>query len=707
MTANEGRTRLDRTLTSPAFAYKENVNLIVKRHLVKSSLANAGHDCKLSVNGVTLGGKYFDEVAQHWSSKIWAFLETLRSASAESIAKLSESDNDSGSSREWKLKDQNERHRVMYREGPVGTPFHTLCLDGVMDGQMADALCVGWEVPHYSTWFPQFTVPTFKITEAKWLRKVRVGEALSILRLKVPWPVTPREIVMSAFELEYFEEDIIIVLLESAPETDEINEKLHGFSADDIPAHSQHVRMNVYGGFVMQKMNADQFFFRTLADLDMKLDFVPPWIINFVSRTLAGQGLKVYQKMITAVQNGTGSGKVFQPLLKSEPLYERVRAGLDAMAAADGEPFVSLPVERLPTLKDSVKAKTLQGSILRIGSSENHRVVPFPVKAEEGEPRVENEISSKVDIMQSPSQQSGFQASSISQPRMPANEAVRSERETEPAKTSVSAKDTRVVDGEEGREYEDPEVEWALNILDRMIEYTRTYAEGSRAEPKPVKVKTGGIISLASAPKGALKQPHVEISSSASLPSDVIKKHVAVDNGKPPRNPVKKQSPKNDQVVKQSVSTSLQTSQRVVKQSPGIRLSSDETELSASEIEVICGADDTDLETVGSSMMSPISTQGSEGRSHRRRSGWRWGACFSPALTSKKHHYRKKSGLGDSGRRSEGHWKTAVGDSGRSSNHRGYVTDGDERYVRQAKRDSPVSDGRFVTLGELLLDDKR
>lgn len=32
------------------------------------------------------------------------------------------------------LKDEGERHRVMYREGPVGTPLHTLCLDGVVDG---------------------------------------------------------------------------------------------------------------------------------------------------------------------------------------------------------------------------------------------------------------------------------------------------------------------------------------------------------------------------------------------------------------------------------------------------------------------------------------------------------------------------------------------------------------------------------------------
>ncbi|KAL3683938.1 hypothetical protein R1sor_001960 [Riccia sorocarpa] len=690
MAFNEGCRSLDRTLASPAFSHRENVNLIVKRHLVKSSLANA--DGKLSVNELTLGGKYFDEVAQHWSSKIWTFLEKLRSASTESISNFSASDNGSGP-REWKVKDQNERHRVMYREGPVGTPFHTLCLDGVMDGHMADALCVGWEVPNYKDWVPQFTVPTFKLTEAKWLRKVRVGEALSMLRLKVPWPVTPREIVMSSFELEYFDEDLIIVLLESAPETDEINEKLHGFSVDDIPPPSQHVRMDLCGGFVTQRMNPDQFFFRTVADLDMKLDLVPPFIINFMSRTLAGQGMKVYQKMITAVHSGTGIGKVFQPLLKSEPLYERVRAGLDGKAALDGEPLVSLPVERLPTSKDSAKAKTLQGSLLRIGSSENHRVVPFPVKAELEESTVESEISSKEDYTQSPSQQGE------SQPQVQAGEIVKLEQEAE----LKPAKDTVVADGEEAREYEDPEVEWALNILDRMIEYTRTYAEGSRADPKPVNT---GRITRPAIPDNVPKQPQVEISSSAALPSDVIKKHAAVDKGKPPRNPVKKDTLKKDQVVNSPVSASIRAAQGLVKQSPGMRSSSEDVDLSASEIEVICTADETDLETIGSGMMSPISTHGSEGGSHQRRRRWRWGSCFSPVSTRKTHH-RKTSGLGESGRRSEGHWRSSVGDSGRSSNQRGYVTDGDERYVRQDRNDLSDSDARFASLGEILMDSKR
>jgi hypothetical protein len=31
--------------------------------------------------------------------------------------------------------------------------------------------------------------------------------------------------------------------------------------------------------------------------MDIKLDFVPPWLINFMSRQLIGSGHKLYQKV--------------------------------------------------------------------------------------------------------------------------------------------------------------------------------------------------------------------------------------------------------------------------------------------------------------------------------------------------------------------------------------------------------------------------
>jgi hypothetical protein len=39
-------------------------------------------------------------------------------------------------------------------------------------------------------------------------------------------------------------------------------------------------------------------FCRTIANMDIKMDFVPPSFINFISRQLIGNGFRLYQKVI-------------------------------------------------------------------------------------------------------------------------------------------------------------------------------------------------------------------------------------------------------------------------------------------------------------------------------------------------------------------------------------------------------------------------
>ena len=46
------------------------------------------------------------------------------------------------------MKHDNEEFRVMYREGPHGTPFHTLLVEGYVDGPL--------DVCKLSTYFNYF-----------------------------------------------------------------------------------------------------------------------------------------------------------------------------------------------------------------------------------------------------------------------------------------------------------------------------------------------------------------------------------------------------------------------------------------------------------------------------------------------------------------------------------------------------------------------
>ncbi|CAM6067209.1 unnamed protein product [Sphagnum tenellum] len=297
----EARQKLDKTLASHGLSDIASLRKIVLKQLEKSSPVE--------------GGEQFDQLVEKKSNQLFALLEDLRSAKGERGNKVVPG--------EWKLKQDTSILRVMYREGPEGTPYHSLCMDGLINGPMATALCVGWEAPLYKQWWPQFSAPAFKIVESRWLKRNSVGGDLSLLRFKVPWPLAVREILLSEYELEYFEENLIVVMYSSAP--DKPDEKLDGFSVSDVPrVEPSVVRMDVTGGFAMQKIGPDRMFFRLVCDLDMKLDFVPPWLINFIARQLVGHGHKLYQKAISSVK-----GSAFENRLEMEAMYLRIKAAVD------------------------------------------------------------------------------------------------------------------------------------------------------------------------------------------------------------------------------------------------------------------------------------------------------------------------------------------------------------------------------------------
>ncbi|CAK9867664.1 unnamed protein product [Sphagnum jensenii] len=322
----EARQRLDKTLTS-----HELSDCVAIRKIVLKQLQNSFTDGKVPNEGVVDGGKQSDQLVEKKSKQLFALLEDLRSAKGEQGNKIVAG--------EWKLKQNTPIMRVMYREGPEGAPYHSLCLDGLIDGPMATALCVGWEAPLYKQWWPQFSAPTFKMVESHWLKRNSVGGDLSLLRIKVPWPLAMREVLLSEYELEYFEEDLIVVMYASFPE--EPDETLDGISATDVPKIEPNVvRMDLAGGFAMQKIGPNRMFFRLICDLDMKLDFVPPWLINFIARQLVGHGHKLYQKAISSVK-----GSAFEDLLETEPMYTRVKCAVD-MKILNGE---APPVNLLPS----------------------------------------------------------------------------------------------------------------------------------------------------------------------------------------------------------------------------------------------------------------------------------------------------------------------------------------------------------------------
>ncbi|XP_054813573.1 uncharacterized protein LOC129314232 [Prosopis cineraria] len=301
----EYRERLDKTLSSPDLTNEEALKALVERQL---------HSLGQEIEGY----EHQEKAVETRAAEVSKFLDMLRSVSADGSGRSKTLQTD------WKLKQDNEEFRVMYREGPEGTPFHTLLAEGYVDGPVDVCLCMSWETPLYKKWWPQFTVPTFKILVSDCLQRARIGEQLSLVRVKLSWPLSTREAVMHYYLFEYFQDDLIVVIINTIPDSKSFDGLLYGFNNEAIPEATDVVRIDVVGGFALQKVTSERSYFRTIANMDIKLDIVPPSLINFISRQLIGSGFRLYQKSVASMMD---HDEAFIKALE-EPLYSRLREAL-------------------------------------------------------------------------------------------------------------------------------------------------------------------------------------------------------------------------------------------------------------------------------------------------------------------------------------------------------------------------------------------
>ncbi|XP_043714606.1 uncharacterized protein LOC122662946 isoform X2 [Telopea speciosissima] len=347
---SEFRERLDKTLASQNLTNEEYIKKLVKKQLLCSSPQG-------DIQNLT------ENLLEKRTKEVSNLLNMLRSASQKDSAVSTTHEKPHA---DWKLKEDNEEFRVMYREGPQGTPFHMLLVEGVVDAPVDVCICVSWESSLFKKWWPQFNIPTFKIVKSNCLQKVRIGEQICLVRMKFSWPLSAREAVVHFIELEFFEDDLVIVLVNSVSDLQSIDRSTHGFTNEGIPEEKDVVRIDVVGGFAYQKVSSNRSYFRTIATMDIKLEFVPPALINFVSRQLIGGGYKLFKKIVASAANGDED---FSKAL-DDRLYLQIREGLNPAyklqkalkpEALKSENFTSaVPEEhgnRTPQAKESVNCQ--------------------------------------------------------------------------------------------------------------------------------------------------------------------------------------------------------------------------------------------------------------------------------------------------------------------------------------------------------------
>ncbi|RYQ85445.1 hypothetical protein Ahy_B10g105010 isoform A [Arachis hypogaea] len=76
--------------------------------------------------------------------------------------------------------------------------------------------------------WPHIIVPTFKITAVECLQKIQIGKQISLVRMKLSWPLSTREAIVHYYLFEYYQDNLVVVLLNSVSDSKSIT----GFNSD-------------------------------------------------------------------------------------------------------------------------------------------------------------------------------------------------------------------------------------------------------------------------------------------------------------------------------------------------------------------------------------------------------------------------------------------------------------------------------------------
>ncbi|KAG8483790.1 hypothetical protein CXB51_023457 [Gossypium anomalum] len=450
------RDRLDNTLSSAELTDPETLKTLVKNQILRY----AQHEKE----------EFSEHLLDKRAQEVSNFLDMLRSTSVDDHQVSESSETSHG---EWKLKHDNEEFRVMYREGPHGTPFHTLLVEGYVDGPLD--VCK----------WPQSSFPPFKVTSSTCLQKIRIGEQIALVssllkseivkcllifvfseeRVKVAWPLSAREALVHYFFFEYFQDDLIVILVNTISDVSDIDKATHGFTNDGIPEAKDVVRIDVVGGFALQKVNNERSYFRTIANMDMKLDFVPPSLINFIARQLIGNGFRLYQKTVASVTN---SDEDYNKAL-GDPLFCLIRGALFSNNKS-GEALEAQEIKREPDIfpkENEIVPNENEIVDIQDGTHDAEPEVHANEPAGESPPKIAQGAKRKAfgEIEEEESEESTCLEESIKAANQPSTNSFADSSGLN-AKQRVSIR---------------PEVEEALGTLDKAISIVRQYRSNARS----------------------------------------------------------------------------------------------------------------------------------------------------------------------------------------------------------------------------------
>lgn len=244
----------------------------------------------------------------------------------------------------YKLEKSDEKIQLLTR---IETPIHSSLL--------VPLLSVLNETELYQSWLPNWSTPRMKIRKCTKVAQVGRVSQIILLTFDLPWPITARELVLSAMAFDDIDEngEIGIHLTNL-----EIGDQEGAFK---VPPQSDAVRVSLDGGFLFRKCPTDheelesfkkeQKILRSRNStnkendgdddeillvsfcmcLDPKLRLLPQSLLNFIVRTAMGTAWKFFLEVANDVKDGKREAHARYIKQKRGSLYDWVDSRVKIM----------------------------------------------------------------------------------------------------------------------------------------------------------------------------------------------------------------------------------------------------------------------------------------------------------------------------------------------------------------------------------------
>lgn len=231
--------------------------------------------------------------------------------------------------------------QTAYKEEQA-SPMHSIKVTGDVAADLFHVLTLINE----SDLLPTLIPINIQVTKLKQISKFR---QLLHIRLKLPWPFDDRDLVIVSRGVDLLKDGHVII----------VGYSVHSWDDVEIPpVASGCTRLDVHlFGSLITPISKEKTSITAFSSFDLKMNTLPPTLLNFFSRHLAFYGFEIFQRQASRLM-----GSVYEKRILNNPeLYDEIEtkskeffARLEAARNAPPQPALS-PSHRLHRSTDSTE----------------------------------------------------------------------------------------------------------------------------------------------------------------------------------------------------------------------------------------------------------------------------------------------------------------------------------------------------------------